>query len=41
MLKKIKKVINNLLLDMAKENEQTFGKGSLDCCKINKKKDTK
>lgn len=41
MIKKLKNLIKNYLLDMAKENEETYGKGSLDCCKLNKKKDMK
>lgn len=38
MFKKLKKAINNFLIGMAKENEETYGKGKLDCCNLNKKK---
>ena len=39
MLKKIKKLINKFLDDIAKENEKQFGnKGQLDCCKLNSSK---
>lgn len=41
MIKKIKKAINNLLLSMAKQNEEEFGKGRMDCCNLNKKNITK
>lgn len=36
MFKKIKKVINKFLQDMAKENEELYGKERMDCCKLNK-----
>lgn len=35
MLNKIKRLWERYLADMAKENESQFGKGTLDCCKIN------
>lgn len=35
MLKGLKKAINNFLEKLAKENEKSFGKGSLDCCQLN------
>lgn len=36
MLKKLKKLWNRYLEELAKENESQFGKGTLDCCKLNK-----
>jgi hypothetical protein len=38
MLNKIKKIIKKFLLDMAKENEELYGKERLDCCKLNRAK---
>ena len=37
MLKKLKKAINRFLERLAKENEKSFGKGSFDCCQLNRK----
>lgn len=36
MFKKMKKSIKKFLDDMAKENQKVYGKGGLDCCKINR-----
>lgn len=36
--KRFKKAISDLLENMAKENEKTFGSGRLDCCQINNDK---
>ncbi|WP_274540101.1 LDCC motif putative metal-binding protein [Clostridium thermosuccinogenes] len=36
MLKRIKRAISNLLEKLAKENEKSFGKGTLDCCQLNR-----
>lgn len=36
MLKRLKKAINNFLERLAKENEKSFGRGSLDCCQLNR-----
>jgi len=41
MFKKLKAAINNYLLSMAKQNEETFGKDRMDCCNLNKKNNTK
>lgn len=38
MFKKLKKVIHNFLLQMAKENEELYGKERMDCCKLNSSK---
>ncbi|MGB8456050.1 MAG: LDCC motif putative metal-binding protein [Anaerocolumna sp.] len=38
MFKKFKKMIHNFLLQMAKENEELYGKERMDCCKLNSKK---
>lgn len=35
------KFIKNWLDRLAKENEKTFGTGRMDCCDINKPKNTK
>lgn len=36
MFKKLKKLLNKFLDDIARENEKQFGsKGQLDCCKLN------
>lgn len=37
MLKKFKKAINKFLENLAKENEKSFGKGTLDCCQLNRR----
>jgi len=37
VLKRLKKAINKFLEGLAKENEKSFGKGTLDCCQINRK----
>lgn len=36
VLKRIKRAIINFLRKMAKENEKNFGKGTLDCCQLNR-----
>lgn len=36
MFKRLKKAINDFLEKLAKENEKSFGKGTLDCCQLNK-----
>jgi hypothetical protein len=36
MLKRIKQAINNFLEKLAKENKKSFGKGTLDCCQLNR-----
>lgn len=36
MLKRFKKAVNNFLEKLAEENEKSFGKGSLDCCQLNR-----
>lgn len=36
MLKKFKKALNNLLLKIAKQNEELYGAARMDCCKLNK-----
>ncbi len=36
MLKRIKKAINRFFDKLAKENEKSFGKGTLDCCQLNR-----
>jgi len=36
MLKRIKKAIGNFIEKLAKENENSFGKGTLDCCQLNR-----
>lgn len=35
MFQKLKKAIHNFLLQMAKENEEMYGKERMDCCKLN------
>lgn len=35
MFRKIKTAIHKLLLEMAKENQELYGKGRMDCCKLN------
>jgi hypothetical protein len=40
MLKRLKKAINNFLERLAKENEKSFGKDSLDCCQLNRQRST-
>lgn len=37
MFKKLKKVIKNFLEDMAKENQESFGTGKIDCCDLNRR----
>lgn len=37
MFLNIKKVIKKFLLELAKENEQLYGKDKLDCCKLNRR----
>jgi hypothetical protein len=36
VLKRIKRAVSNFLKKLAKENENTFGKGILDCCQLNR-----
>ncbi|MDF2595811.1 MAG: hypothetical protein K0R69_2152 [Clostridia bacterium] len=36
MFKKLKKAINKLLLKIAQQNEEVYGKARMDCCKLNK-----
>ncbi|ROR30461.1 hypothetical protein EDD66_102112 [Mobilisporobacter senegalensis] len=36
MFQKMKKVIEKFLEDLARENQKVYGKGGLDCCKINR-----
>jgi len=36
MLKRFKAVILAFLERLAKENEKAFGKGQLDCCRLNR-----
>lgn len=36
MFKKIKKSIHKFLDEMAKENQELYGKERMDCCKLNK-----
>jgi hypothetical protein len=36
MFEKLKKAINELLLKIAKQNEETYGKDRMDCCKLNR-----
>ncbi|WP_416386202.1 LDCC motif putative metal-binding protein [Anaerocolumna cellulosilytica] len=36
LLEKLKKAIQKFLLDMAKENEELYGKERMDCCKLNR-----
>ncbi|MDF2819618.1 MAG: hypothetical protein K0R15_59 [Clostridiales bacterium] len=38
MFKKIKKAIHNFLLQIAQENEKTYGNEKMDCCKLNNTK---
>lgn len=38
MLGKVKKAIQKFLQDMAKENEELYGKERMDCCKLNSTK---
>ncbi len=38
MFKKLKEALARYLEKMAKDNEEAFGKGKLDCCDLNKKK---
>lgn len=38
MFKKLKNVIRNYLNKVAKENEELYGKGRMDCCKLNSQK---
>lgn len=40
-MKKIKDYIRDFLEKIEKQNEKTVGKGRLDCCDLNKKKDKK
>jgi len=35
MFKKIKIAIHKFLLEMAKENQELYGKDRMDCCKLN------
>ncbi len=37
IIEKIKKGYRNYINKLAKNNEKEFGKGSLDCCELNKK----
>lgn len=39
MFKKIKKIINKFLEDLAKENKELYGSGRMDCCNLNKTKE--
>lgn len=41
MLKSIKSIINKFLKNLAKENEKSFGKERLDCCKLDRPNSTK
>jgi len=41
VLKRIKKAIRNFLEKLAKENESSFGKGTLDCCQLNRPNSSK
>lgn len=36
MFKRIKKTFHNFIEKLAKENEKSFGKGTLDCCQLNR-----
>lgn len=36
MLKRIKRAVNKFLEKLARENEKSFGKGTLDCCQLNR-----
>lgn len=36
MFKKAKKLINSYLIKIAKQNNSQFGKGPMDCCKLNR-----
>lgn len=36
MLKRIKRAVSNFLKKLAEENENTLGKGTLDCCQLNR-----
>lgn len=36
MVKKIKQLLNNFLRTLAKQNEEIYGSGKMDCCKLNK-----
>jgi len=36
VFRRIRKAINNFLERLAKENEKSFGKGTLDCCQLNR-----
>ncbi len=36
MFKKIKIAIHKFLLEMAKENQELYGKDRMDCCKLNR-----
>jgi len=36
VLKRFKKAIRGLLEKLAKENEKSFGKATLDCCQLNR-----
>ena len=39
-LKNLKEKINNYLEKMAEANKKSYGSGKLDCCDLNKKKNT-
>lgn len=36
MLRSIKKVIDRFLKNLARENEKSFGRERLDCCKLDR-----
>ncbi len=36
MLRRLKRSISNFLEKLAKENEKSFGKGTPDCCQLNR-----
>lgn len=36
MLKRIKRAVSNFLKKLAEENENTLGRGTLDCCQLNR-----
>jgi len=41
VLRCIKRVINNFIEKLTKENEKFFGKGTLDCCQLNQQSSSK
>lgn len=41
MLRRLKKAMIDFLERLAKENEKSFGKGTIDCCQLNRQNSNK